>query len=338
MKKPSKMYIEIQLDRHVNFNKHSHCFTKLFFQDCMRHYFKDDTFVVKSAKHIVPPNSSNINPNKYIAQTDMPLGIQHYQLTYLHQNKEFNQSIITKSKVTEDEYNNIIANAFDSCGIKPKSKTLLYYIEQCELNYCNRKELSIYSLQKHFPILKTIQPTFFGASFSPDNHKQNCCLILSELPHQGLSLDPFDLSLWTENSINYTISSLAIFHSIFYDKLATFKHYDFCRFDQPKRHPKEFRDYWFAIADAAALSDIVSVEDDHFNRHLIDTIPSWYSIIENQPLTIIQNDCVPKNIAHSNKNAFIYDFEVCRTHIPQRDSIELLCYVLPNQFDKKLLF
>jgi hypothetical protein len=57
--------------------------------------------------------------------------------------------------------------------------------------------------------------------------------------------------------------------------------------------------------------------------------------------TLVQNDCVPKNAAISIKKnqrqVFIYDWEIATIHVPQRDLVEFLSYVLPLNFDKKLL-
>lgn len=56
------------------------------------------------------------------------------------------------------------------------------------------------------------------------------------------------------------------------------------------------------------------------------------------PLTIVHNDFNPRNIAiKNNGDAVIYDWELAVLNIPQRDSIELLSFVLPEDFSKEEL-
>ncbi|MCW3104798.1 MAG: hypothetical protein JWO09_3238 [Bacteroidetes bacterium] len=56
------------------------------------------------------------------------------------------------------------------------------------------------------------------------------------------------------------------------------------------------------------------------------------------PLTIVHNDFNPRNIAIKNDDGpVIYDWELAVLNIPQRDSIELLSFVLPEDFSSTQL-
>lgn len=99
--------------------------------------------------------------------------------------------------------------------------------------------------------------------------------------------------------------------------------------------------YWLALADAVKLAQLpfLQVEDYAFHSRLIQDIPIWRAQIDTMKKTLVQNDCVPKNVAFSEneRQIYVYDWEIATIHLPQRDAVEFLSYVLPTDFDAKLL-
>ena len=67
-------------------------------------------------------------------------------------------------------------------------------------------------------------------------------------------------------------------------------------------------------------------------RHLIDTIPDWWTELEAQPRTLIHNDFNPRNLCFRRTKEgpalVAYDWELATLQAPQHDLAELLCFVL----------
>ena len=81
-------------------------------------------------------------------------------------------------------------------------------------------------------------------------------------------------------------------------------------------------------------------------RTAINHIPQLWVTYENAPKTLVHNDCNPRNLClrksslampKSNENVpyndprtlCLYDWELARIDIPQRDIVEFLAFVLP---------
>jgi len=65
---------------------------------------------------------------------------------------------------------------------------------------------------------------------------------------------------------------------------------------------------------------------------LLHTVAQWIPDYGRQPLTLVHNDCNPRNMAfkqHARElSTCLYDWELCTLAPPQRDLAELLCFTL----------
>ncbi|WP_205717665.1 phosphotransferase [Actinomadura soli] len=66
-------------------------------------------------------------------------------------------------------------------------------------------------------------------------------------------------------------------------------------------------------------------------RRIGDTAGDWWARLERLPRTLVHNDFNPRNIALRTPGLSLvaYDWELATLHVPQRDLVELLAYVLP---------
>ncbi|AWK74983.1 hypothetical protein CBI38_28920 [Rhodococcus oxybenzonivorans] len=83
-------------------------------------------------------------------------------------------------------------------------------------------------------------------------------------------------------------------------------------------HNSEVYPAWIAADDSRRLTEIV------------DTIPHWWPQIEQAPRTLVHGDFNPRNIAlrAADLSLVAYDWELATLHLPQRDLVELMAFVL----------
>ncbi|WP_419421318.1 hypothetical protein ACNVED_14705 (plasmid) [Legionella sp. D16C41] len=63
-------------------------FTKDFFENCMRKQFSDPNLTVTKANYIPSLSEKMTLELKHPKKGDRPIGVQHYQLSYIRQNKK----------------------------------------------------------------------------------------------------------------------------------------------------------------------------------------------------------------------------------------------------------
>lgn len=315
-------------------------FSELFFQDCLKKYFSDPNIQVLSAKYSPSAADKVAWSAKHPKEGDHPIGVQRYEIHFKKNGKIENQFVIAKSKISDSHYLQVISTAFEKCGIQTVPP-VIDYLSQLEFSNLNRKETAVYNMQRSFEAFRHSMPLCYGTYL--DEEGDVCVLILQCLDEEWLSLDPNDVSMWNQNAIETLIDGISPMHAVWYKKekeIAKIKGFENL-FNVDKM--QQFIPYWIALADAVKATNLpfITKEDYLFHTHLIETIPEWRSKIDVMDKTLVQNDCVPKNVALCNQNGkkkvLIYDWEIATVHIPQRDIVEFLSYVLPENFDAKLL-
>lgn len=179
---------------------------------------------------------------------------------------------------------------------------ILDYLSQLEFSNLNRKEITIYNMQHSFEAFQYAMPLCYGTYL--DEKEKACVLILECLDEEWLSLDPFNTSKWDQTAIEALIDAIASMHAVWYRKenaIAEIKGFkNPLNTDQMQR----LMPYWNALAKAVTTSNLpfLTKEDYLFHTHLIETMPQWHIKIDAMAKTLVQNDCVPKNIALCNQN------------------------------------
>ncbi len=101
------------------------------------------------------------------------------------------------------------------------------------------------------------------------------------------------------------------------------------------------RELWEALADHSAVEHPAWIGAPEHRRlnELIATLPAWWEELESMPWTLVHGDFNPRNIAlrSGSLQLVAYDWELATLHVPQRDLVELLTYVLPASFDSSLV-
>ena len=313
-------------------------FTKLFFQFCLRKQLNDPTLMIHEAEYAPSASEKMALALKHPKSGSHPIGVQRYNLLFESQGKQQQIVVIVKSKISEEDYLKAISTAFFQCGIRT-THPVYDYLSQLEFAYVNRKEAAIYAMQQAYPAFQQYLPFSYGSYVSGSGDA--CVLVLQYLDEEWLSLDPFNIAKWNQRAIENLCAALAKMHAVWYQKEAELMKIPGFgnRLDAVKM--QQLMPYWLALADAVKLAQLpfLQVEDYAFHSRLIQDIPIWRAQIDTMKKTLVQNDCVPKNVAFSEneRQIYVYDWEIATIHLPQRDAVEFLSYVLPTDFDAKLL-
>ncbi|WP_397518889.1 phosphotransferase [Rhodococcus pyridinivorans] len=93
-------------------------------------------------------------------------------------------------------------------------------------------------------------------------------------------------------------------------------------------HNSEEYPTWISARDARRLIEI------------IDGIPDWWPKIEQAPRTLVHGDFNPRNIGlrAMDLSLVAYDWELATLHLPQRDLVELLSFVLTPEATADAVF
>ncbi|KTD07889.1 3-hydroxy-3-methylglutaryl-CoA reductase [Legionella jamestowniensis] len=328
-------------ENYVQANDSGLFFTHDFFEFCLRKQFNDPGLTVEEVHYVPSAGEKMALELKHPKKGDHPIGVQRYNLSLVRQNQKETVSLIVKSKISERQYLQAITQAFEKCGISTATP-LLDYMSQLEFMDVNQKEITIYDMQKEFDAFQKFMPACYG--YFLDGSDGACVLILQYLADDYLSLDPFNVEKWTQDAIEPFINAISQLHAVWYGKTGGLREFPCFKNVLDADKMQRFTPYWHALSDAVenATLPFLTGTDYALHRQLINTIPQWRPHLDAMKKTLVQNDCVPKNVGinlnHEPKEIYIYDWEITTVHVPQRDLVEFLAYVLPHAFSKELLY
>ena len=91
---------------------------------------------------------------------------------------------------------------------------------------------------------------------------------------------------------------------------------------------------WSALADHAEeeFPEWYSSSMKLRTQKIIEDLPRWWSKMDVMPRCLVHNDFNPRNIGirKDSRTLVAFDWELAAIHLPQRDLVEFLCYVLPT--------
>ncbi|KTD16009.1 3-hydroxy-3-methylglutaryl coenzyme A reductase-like protein [Legionella lansingensis] len=324
----------------VNKTDYGLVFTEYFFQCCLQKQFDDPHLIVDIAEYAPSASESMAHEIKNPKSGDHPIGVQRYNLSFLKNGEIKHVVVIAKSKISEQNYLQIITGAFETCGIKTR-QPLISYLSQLEFENVNRKEIMIYEMQKDHAAFQQYLPSSYGTYLSEDGRV--CVLILQYLKEEYLSLDLFNFEKWDQIAIDGFIDAISQLHAVWYGrekevaKIPGFENV----LDLNKM--QQFMPYWLALLAAVeqAKPPFMQASDYDLHHELLIDLTTWRGQIDAMKKTLVHNDCVPKNVGinltDGEKQIYVYDWELATVHLPQRDVVEFLSYVLPRDFSLELL-
>jgi hydroxymethylglutaryl-CoA reductase (NADPH) len=146
-----------------------------------------------------------------------------------------------------------------------------------------------------------------------------------------------DVRGWGREQIEAALTGIAGAHAVWLGREQELLAQDWIGPVLDARRMTETRDLWMTMAEhnAAEYRHWVDPLTLTRVRHAVSTIPDWWAELEHLPRTLVHNDFNPRNIAlRKDSGALVaYDWELATLHVPQRDLVELLAFVLWRDVD-----
>ncbi len=314
-------------------------FTPLFFAELMsKHSGKN--IKIHEITPLNTPKNTEISQVKHPDNVNHPIGIFKYRLQFEIDNQFMTEDVVIKSKVSDKDYLKNISHLFQTQLGVHTQQPLENYLGQLNFSNINKREILAYQLQKSNPALTAVMPEILGYDDDPTNNSS--ILILKAFNEDYSASNHIDYQQWNNEAIHAVIDAIGTFHHCWYDRLTEIESFSILRHVDSRTYLK-LNPLWQALSEALEthIGGLISKEDHGLYEHWVSTINEWYPLIDTSPKTLIHNDFAPKNIAvkfSSPSHAILLDWELPIIHLPQRDVIEFLAYVLPEKHDSATLF
>jgi thioester reductase-like protein len=196
-----------------------------------------------------------------------------------------------------------------------------------------QREVAIYGQQD--PRFTMHSPVPFA--LAKDDGTGLSTLVLESLTDTVLQDSVERPELWQPTHIECAIRGLSTLHAIWFNRTSELARQSWIGYVPNAAGMIEMTGFWRALAEHArpaftswAGGTIATIHDQ-----LIDQVGDWWRRLDDLPRTLIHHDFNPRNICLRNgptgPRLAAYDWELATIGVPQRDLVELLCFVLPER-------
>jgi NADP-dependent 3-hydroxy-3-methylglutaryl-CoA reductase len=263
--------------------------------------------------------------------TQKACGFFPFEITYRDQNGQSQKiKVLSKIKPTDEEV--ILASEMMAsfCGDTMK-KTLERVRTHNLFQKTHLKEIYLGAL----PELQAtgVAPKYLGSII--DEKNQIYCLS-QEYLNFIFKPSANDKSPWTPDRIRAAILNIAKVHHTFADQSEGLLLQKWIGYVPSAKSLLALKDLFQELLDFGRKEfSWLTSELATIHQRIIDTVSQWSAEIEILPRTLIHNDFNPRNLSFVEENGqekFVaFDWELATVGIPQKDSIELLAFLLsPN--------
>jgi len=204
------------------------------------------------------------------------------------------------------------------------------------LEFCGAGERELAVYRSRIPRIVRHSPRCYA--FGRELDSDRVMLLLEHLTDVEL-LDSVDRPhSWTDEHITVAIRDLAAIHAVCYGAVSANEISPaLCLKRLDAREIIDMADMWISLYDYGKGFFADWGGNDLVARihHLVSTISCWMPGYALHAMTVVHNDCNPRNIAFRRGghgiSTCLYDWELCAIAPPQRDLAELLCFVLSKE-------
>src|SRR5262249_4232016 len=140
---------------------------------------------------------------------------------------------------------------------------------------------------------------------------------------------------WSRDHIEAAIRGIAEVHSVWLGREDELRKQPWLGAVASAAQRADMRELWdsFAVHAANELPHLMTPATLEHTRPLIGSVGKWWTGLEAMPRTLIHNDFNPRNVAILREDGgalrmVAYDWELATVHVPQRDLVEMLAFVL----------
>jgi hydroxymethylglutaryl-CoA reductase (NADPH) len=181
-----------------------------------------------------------------------------------------------------------------------------------------------------------VLPAVHGVHADPE--REAYVILMERLTDDEYLKDTVDTpEAWTPSRIDAALRGIADVHAEWLGRERELLESDWIGELQTGARIIEMRGLWSALVahNAAEHGDLVDASTAAWLRDAIDEIEHWRPELDALPQTLVHGDFNPRNIAlrRGDDRLVAYDWELAAVHVPQRDLVELLAFVLPSDTD-----
>jgi hypothetical protein len=312
------------------------CYTGSLFELCMRKTLRDSSLKVLSAEYQSVVGATATTRMKYSGEGKKILGLDEYVLRYTSQGQCSTVKVLVKSKTHYKELVRRLGEVMIQGGMQMQEEQLLPLLERTSLYNAHLKEVMAYQLAS--------EDSSFGAFFPPvygtyvDDPNQVYIVVEGYLEDAYLIRDYRDIAYWTPANIQDAVTDLAKYHSLRFDRYGDLVKQGWLGPVMTCETMVSMMPLWKALADSLKdfVGSLFTEADYDAHLHLLDALPEWWGRLGGMKKTLIYNDIQIRNLAmhsHQRPRLCMFDWECVTIHVPQRDLVELLSYIMSPDVD-----
>lgn len=255
-------------------------------------------------------------------QQRKPVGIFPYRVKYADGSAE---RVIVKLKPKDRDILDVGAMMANMSGNEGLIR--LYYQHKYQLDFCQShvRELELYCLTA--PKLAKFRPQAYHTW--ADESRDLYMIIMEDLSGSSHFHTVNTPEAWTPGLIMQVMTSLAELHSAFLGKTAELATKPWILSWHGERM-RETTPFWRALLEQNN-EWFPQLIDNALHRALQErlkrVVQDW-QLVDRHPKTLVHNDCNPRNLCLRADQLCLYDWELACIHVPQRDVVEFLAYVM----------
>ncbi|WP_231335472.1 phosphotransferase [Actinomadura graeca] len=182
------------------------------------------------------------------------------------------------------------------------------------------------------PALTGVQPAVYGVHVDPA--REAYVILMERLGPDVILMDAADRpGLWRGEHVRAAVRGIARVHAAWLGREDELTGLGWLGRVQSARRMAAMGPLWTALAEHNAAEHPHWITPGVLRRllRIIGSAGDWWARLERLPRTLVHNDFNPRNIAlrAADLDLVAYDWELATLHVPQRDLVELLAYVLP---------
>lgn len=197
------------------------------------------------------------------------------------------------------------------------------------------RELAIY--RQADERLRAVLPRVYGIAEDP--RREAYVIVMERLDGDVVLKDTADdPSSWTPVLVDVALQQIAGVHAIWLGREDELLAERWLGRVMTADRMAEMRDLWRALVEHNANQHPLWADAIGAMR-VAESIPGvrrWWRELEGMPRTLVHNDFNPRNVAlrRDRRRLVAYDWELATLHVPQRDLVELLAFVLSAGTDE----
>ena len=308
-----------------------------FFEPGLQRTFSDPKLHIESVTAESLDMGSSIITELTTRKVNKLIG--HFPLRLSYQRGEGSRdavSVVAKVKPLDEEVVLMINVIAQVCGGR-LAAAYSKFRHRTGFVGCHTRELGVY--QQTDPRFVRNVPRIYDTI--RNDERETYVVVMEKLEDMLLMNTADDPKDWRTEHIEAAVRGIAEVHSIWYKREDELQKQPWLGPVQSTASMVQMSELWDALLvhGANEFPEFVTEAELEMLRALVRGLPQWWASLEAMPRTLIHNDFNPRNLGLRREGLRLcaYDWELATLHVPQRDLAELLCFVLDEQVDPKVV-